>query len=116
MESALQRRILDAFDEKSNDADGKRRTGGNGRRRRGPPGATSSLSLADIQEMDLDRIDDDGRASVDEMLLVLRYLVIDEADRLLGSAFKDDMDELLSLFPRAGSRRERKGDPGGITS
>ena len=116
MESALQRRILDAFDEKSNDADGKRRKGGNGRRRRGPPGATSSLSLADIQEMDLDRIDDDGRASVDEMLLGLRYLVIDEADRLLGSAFKDDMDELLSLFPRAGSRRERKGDPGGITS
>ncbi len=98
--SALERRIMDAFDEKSvkgRDELGKRR----GKGKRGRPVA-SSLTLNDIQEMDLDRIDDDGRSSLDEMLKQLNYLVLDEADRLLGGAFKDEMDELLSLFPPKG--------------
>ena len=98
--SALERRIMDAFDEKSakgRDEPGKRR----GKGKRGRPVA-SSLTLNDIQEMDLDRIDDDGRSSLDEMLKQLNYLVLDEADRLLGGAFKDEMDELLSLFPPKG--------------
>jgi len=77
--SALERRITDALDDKSL--------------------GSSSLTLNDIQEMDLDRVDDDGRATLDEMLHGLEYLVLDEADRLLGGAFKDDMNELLSLFP-----------------
>ena len=59
----------------------------------------SSLTLKKIQEMDLDREDDDGRATLDEMLLQLDYLVVDEADRLLGGAFQDEVDELLNLFP-----------------
>ena len=59
----------------------------------------SSLTLKEIQEMDLDREDDDGRATLDEMLLQLDYLVVDEADRLLGGAFQDEVDELLNLFP-----------------
>ena len=59
----------------------------------------SSLTLNEIQEMDLDRVDDDGRATLDEMLRNLDYSVVDEADRLLGGAFNDDVDELLALFP-----------------
>lgn len=77
--SALERRIIDALDEKSS--------------------TETSLSLHEIQEMDLDRVDDDGRASLHEMLHGLEYLVLDEADRLLGNGFKAEMDELLSLFP-----------------
>lgn len=97
--SALERRIMDAFDQKSEGRDepGKRRKKG----KRGRP-AASSLSLHEIQEMKLDRVDDDGRGSVNEMLRQLDYLVLDEADRLLGGAFKEEMDELLSLFPQKG--------------
>eukprot|EP00571_Detonula_confervacea_P004747 CAMPEP_0172313420 /NCGR_PEP_ID=MMETSP1058-20130122/20161_1 /TAXON_ID=83371 /ORGANISM="Detonula confervacea, Strain CCMP 353" /LENGTH=645 /DNA_ID=CAMNT_0013027065 /DNA_START=55 /DNA_END=1992 /DNA_ORIENTATION=+ len=87
-EAALERRILDALDEKS--------TG------------EGSLTLNEIQEMDLDREDDDGRATLDEMLHGLEYLVLDEADRLLGGAFKDDMDKLLSLFPSTTAAKEKK--------
>ncbi|KAL9189297.1 hypothetical protein ACHAXT_011787 [Thalassiosira profunda] len=102
--AALERRIVDALDEKAtgggDDApyDKRRKRKGKGRRR--GPARTSSLTLNDIQEMDLDRVDDDGRGSLDEMLRSLQYLVVDEADRLLGGAFKSDVDELLSLFPR----------------
>ena len=108
--SALERRILDAFDEKNsvNGDDNYNKSGGKKKKKkkgrgggRGPPPMASSLTLADIQEMDLDRVDDDGRATLDEMLHNLDYLVLDEADRLLGGAFKDDMDALLSLFPKA---------------
>ncbi|KAL7498127.1 hypothetical protein ACHAWT_009651 [Skeletonema menzelii] len=97
--SALERRIMDAFDQKSEGRDepGKKRRKG----KRGRP-AASSLSLHDIQEMDLDRVDDDGRGTMNEMLRQLDYLVLDEADRLLGGAFKEEMDELLSLFPQKG--------------
>lgn len=101
--SALERRIMDAFDEKSLAASENRGPDGKKRKRkkgqRGGPPQASSLTLSEIQDMDLDRVDDDGRASVDEMLRQLDYLVLDEADRLLGGAFKDDMDKLLSLFP-----------------
>lgn len=88
VEAALERRILDALDEKTN--------GG------------GSLTLNDIQEMDLDREDDDGRATLDEMLHGLEYLVLDEADRLLGGAFKDDMDKLLTLFPSTKATKDKK--------
>lgn len=107
LSSALERRILDAFDEKStmdsnNVKKRRKRTGGRSgdkRRRRGGASMESSLTLSDIQEMDLDRLDDDGRATLHEMLRKLDYLVVDEADRLLGGAFKEDMDTLLTLFP-----------------
>ena len=95
--SALERRIMDAFDQKSTSRDepGKKKRKG----KRGKP-VPSSLTLNEIQEMNLDRVDDDGRGSVNEMLRHLDYFVLDEADRLLGGAFKDEMDELLSLFPK----------------
>ncbi|KAL7545930.1 hypothetical protein ACHAWF_009279 [Thalassiosira exigua] len=116
---ALERRIADALDEKASSVlegagdRSKRRKGGERRGRRGPPRATS-LSLNEIREMDLDRADDDGRASLDEMLRDLDYLVLDEADRLLGGAFREEVDALLSLLPdaRAGSAVEEGGGTG----
>ena len=113
---ALERRIIDALDEKvsTNNNDGRKK--GSKRNKGGRYGNSktrgdkmaSSLSLAEIQEMDLDRIDDDGRASLHEMLSTLNYLVLDEADRLLGGAFEEDVNELLSLLPqqRAGRRKD----------
>ena len=105
--SALERRIMDAFDVKSlrekDGYDNRRSSSKRGPHRRGRKSRSkiaSSLTLNDIQEMDLDRVDDDGRASLDELLLNLDYLVLDEADRLLGAAFKEEIDELLSLLPQ----------------
>ena len=43
-----------------------------------------SLTLKEIQEIDLDREDDDSRATLDEMLHQLDCLVVDEADCILG--------------------------------
>jgi len=107
--SALERRLLDALDNKAwdddDDDDMHSNTKRNKRRKANKRGAdpmASSLSLQDIQEMDLDRIDDDGRASMDEMLGDLNYLVLDEADRLLGGTFQDDMASLLPMFPWVG--------------
>jgi len=95
--SAMERRIMDAFDAKT-----VAKANSGGKKRKGKRGGNIaySLSLADIQEMDLDRIDDDGRATLDQLLLNLDYICFDEADRLLGGAFKEEMDELLSLFPK----------------
>ena len=122
---ALERRIMDAFDEKSSGREGgngnggrggrgggRGGRGGRGRGRRGPSPA-SSLTLNEIQEMDLDRVDDDGRATLDEMLRGLEFLVMDEADRLLGGAFRDEMDALLSLFPNNDNNVKVKANASG---
>ncbi len=88
-------------------------TKGGGRDRAGPRITASSLSLNEIREMDLinaaldDSDGDDsesdgdrgGTTTIREMFRGLQYLVLDEADRLLGKAFMDEMDELLSLLP-----------------
>lgn len=105
--SALERRLINALDDKMiedeyDNRKGKRRSGGRGNSKRGGDAMASSLSLNEIQEMDLDRVDDDGRATMDEMLQGLNYLVLDEADRLLGGTFQDDMAKLLPLFPWVG--------------
>lgn len=77
-ESAMERRLLDALDSKGrNDA---------------------SLSLAQINDLKLDRSDDDGRSSMRKLLDGVRYLVIDEADRLLGKAFESEIDSCLDLL------------------
>jgi superfamily II DNA/RNA helicase len=94
--SALEMRILNAFEEKSKKAADRPR--GKGRRGR-PSAAAASLTLNDIHEMDLDRVDDDGRGSLDKLLSQLDFLVFDEADRLLGSAFAEEIEELITLLP-----------------
>eukprot|EP00956_Cyclotella_meneghiniana_P003154 scaffold3852_cov71-Cyclotella_meneghiniana.AAC.10 len=92
--SALERRILNAFEEKSAKVADKRG-------RKGKP-AASSLSLNDIQDMELDRVDDDGRGSIDILLSKLEFLVFDEADRLLGGAYVEELQNLMTLLPPKG--------------
>mmetsp|Transcript_22050 Transcript_22050/g.63218 ORF Transcript_22050/g.63218 Transcript_22050/m.63218 type:complete len:631 (-) Transcript_22050:39-1931(-) len=79
-EAALERRLLDALD-----ATGR---------------VDAAISLQQIQDLDLDRKDDDGRGALGDMLDSVKYLVLDEADRLLGQAFKKEMDSVLQLLPR----------------
>ena len=100
--SALERRIMEAFESKT---DTKREERRNRKKRkgkgnyRGSPEA-SFLSLKDIEDMDLDRVDDDGRGAIVGMLENLNYLVLDEADRLLSGSFKEEVDDILNLLPK----------------
>lgn len=75
-EAAMERRLLDALENES------------------------SLTLNTIQQMKLDRVDDDGRGELADLLDSLEYLVIDESDRLLGRSFEKEMDPLLALVPK----------------
>ena len=79
-EAALERRLLDALDASDR--------------------VDAALSLQQIQDLDLDRKDDDGRGALGDMLDSVKYLVLDEADRLLGQAFKKEMDSVLQLLPK----------------
>lgn len=77
--AAMERRLLDALDNKS-----KR---------------DSSLSLTQLDDLKLNDLQDDGRSAMKELLQGLDYLVLDEADRLLGRAFESELDALLDLLP-----------------
>ena len=67
--------------------------------------STTSLDIDEIQRL-LEGIDDDDDDNEDtitatassDMLHGLQYLIIDEADRLLGKAFENEIDLLLSLI------------------
>lgn len=64
-----------------------------------------SLSLAKLDALKINESianqDDGGRSAIYDMLSNVKYLVLDEADRLLSPGFKTEMDEVLSLLPRA---------------
>jgi superfamily II DNA/RNA helicase len=66
-----------------------------------------SLSLAQIEDLDINKGiaegDDGGRSAIKDMLSNVKYLVLDEADRLLSMGFKAEMDDVLKLLPRANS-------------
>ena len=89
-EAALERRLLDALD-----ASGR---------------VDAALSLQQIQDLDLDRKDDDGRGALGDMLDSVKYLVLDEADRLLGQAFKKELDNVLQLLPKPPSDEDEDED------
>ena len=79
-DAAFKRRLLDALNQQGkNDA---------------------SLSLEQIEELGLDQqLDvDDGRESIPSLLRGVRYLVVDEADRLLSRAFQNEVDACLDLL------------------
>ena len=62
----------------------------------------ASLTLQKLMDAKLDKIDAqdaDGRNMLSDMLDSLQYLVIDEADRLLGQPFQKELDPLLKLLP-----------------
>lgn len=78
-EAAMERRLLDALDSRSR--------------------KDSSLSLTQLEDLKLDSINDDGRLRMKALMEGLDYLVLDEADRLLGRAFESELDKLLGLLP-----------------
>ena len=80
-DAALERRLLDALDAQG--------------------GTEGSLSLEDLEALELDSVDDDtdARTSLVNLLEDLQYLVLDEADRLLGRAFESELNKVLDLLP-----------------
>ena len=82
-ESAMEQRLLQAMD-----ATGK-----------------NTLSLSKIEELQLDRDDDEGRAGLVNLLQGVEYVVLDEADRLLGKAFESEVDSVLELLPHGSSKK-----------
>jgi superfamily II DNA/RNA helicase len=98
-DAALERRLLEALDSM------KGGVGGGGK--------DASLSLEQLQKLGVDDltggasttriggIDDgaDGRADLVNLLEGIQFLVIDEADRLLGRPFQSELDEVLELLP-----------------
>jgi len=86
-DAAMKRRLLQAFGDEPDD----------------------DVSLEKLQELGLDRIsngnedaDDDfdssdGRSELINVLNGLQYLVLDEADRLLGNGFRAELDSVLEL-------------------
>lgn len=75
-------------------------------------GRDASLSLEQLQKLGVDDltggassraggIDDgaDGRANLVNLLEGLQFLVIDEADRILGRPFQTELDKVLELLP-----------------
>jgi superfamily II DNA/RNA helicase len=73
-----------------------------------------SLSLDQLQTLGLDQISsqkDDGRSQLINLLEGLQYLVLDEADRLLGKGFEEDLDSLMELLPKRGGNEKENGVP-----
>lgn len=80
-DAALERRLLEALDQQGS--------------------TDSSLSLEQLEALELDTIGEeaDARASLVNLLEGLQYLVLDEADRLLGRAFESELNAVLDLVP-----------------
>ncbi len=80
-DAALERRLLEALDQQGS--------------------TDTSLSLETLQALKLDTIDEDAdaRSSLVNLLENLEYLVLDEADRLLGRAFESELNSVLELLP-----------------
>ena len=90
-DDAMERRLLQAIDNDPNDA----------------------VSLEQLQQLGLDNIsykdshddydndgeflNDDGRSKLINILDGIQYLLLDEADKLLGNGFRDELDSLLGL-------------------
>lgn len=80
-DSALERKLLEALDQQ---------------------GSTDiSLSLEQVELLNLDSVNEDAeaRTKLVNLLEGLDYLVLDEADRLLGRAFASELDAVLELLP-----------------
>jgi len=84
-DAAMERRLLAAIDNSSDE----------------------DVSLDELQKLGLDKMNQDdanssdgsdGRSELIHMLNGLRYLVLDESDRLLGKGFKGELDSVLDLL------------------
>lgn len=76
----------------------------------------ASLSLAQLEQFKINKVledgDDGGRSAIKDILQNVRYLVVDEADRLFSPGFKTEIDEVLKLIPNANSSKKKFLDGG----
>lgn len=93
VERELEKRLMSALDQ----AGGKHDT---------------SLSLSQLEDLDINKVledgDDGGRSAIKDMISNVKYLVVDEADRLLSPGFKKETDEVFQLLPRSNSEQPLK--------
>jgi superfamily II DNA/RNA helicase len=72
-----------------------------------------SLSLAQLDNFKINESiasgDDGGRSAIKGILSTVRFLVIDEADRLLSQGFKKEVDNVLNLLPRPNGSNDPEG-------
>jgi superfamily II DNA/RNA helicase len=73
-----------------------------------------TLTLEDIQKLQLDRTDEEGRQVLINLLQGLQYLIIDEADRLLSRSFETEMKDLLDLCCRSTTSSQQENGGGGV--
>ena len=83
-DAVLERKLLQALDDNGGNQD-------------------ATLSLEQLERLELDTIEKDATSlkSLLNLLEGLDYLVLDEADRLLGRAFESELDAVLELLPKA---------------
>lgn len=90
-DASMERRLMQAFDSYGDD-----------------------VSLEQLQQAGLDSVDDakidDGRAHLINLLDGLQYLVLDEADRLLGNGFQEEVDRVLELLPKGKQFEENESN------
>ena len=104
-DKALEKQLIAALDLKIQSADSNKI----GHKRRRKNTSDMSLSFNDIEKLKInDMISSAGRdggrrSSIQNILSNVQYLVLDEADRLLSSGFKNEMDQILTLLPPAPS-------------
>ncbi len=107
-DAAFERRILDALDNPmaatSTNPNSRGPRGHKNKKRPKRPTKASldkSLSLQQLQALGLlDRsaMEDDGRSGIKDILNDLKYIIFDEADRLLSRTFEKDMEQVLQLI------------------
>lgn len=85
-DAALERRLLQALDAAKGGSKNK-------------DDASLSLEQLEALQINMDTLEDDGRSSLVNLLEDLEYLVLDEADRLLGRAFESELNSVLDLLP-----------------
>jgi superfamily II DNA/RNA helicase len=90
-DAAMEHRLMKAFDEHGDDVSLEQ---------------LRSLGLDEISELHQDNSSIDGRNALNSMLDGLQYLILDEADRLLGNGFQDELNRLMELLPRADDKPE----------
>jgi len=107
----LEKQLLAALDGKIDVADANKV----GHKRKRKSTTDMSLSFHEIQNLKINEMistgRDGGRSSIHNILSDVHYLVLDEADRLLSSGFKNEMDQILTMLPSSTSKTSSTINP-----
>jgi ATP-dependent RNA helicase RhlE len=96
-DAAMERRLMEAFDKHGDEVSLEQ---------------LQSLGLDDMSNPKNESIDD-GRKQLINLLRGLKYLVLDEADRLLGNGFQNELDRVMDHLPqRIGKKEPLANGPG----